>query len=64
MTIDFIVSTVGSIGNEGRQDIKSSNAQISVDLIDIDKMQYTHDQIKASIRKILEKTTRYLYLQI
>ncbi len=54
--IDFIVSTVGSIGNEGRQDIKSSNAQISVDLIDIDKMQYTHDQIKASIRKILEKT--------
>jgi len=54
--IDFIVSTIGAIGNEGRQDIKSSNAQISVDLIDLKKMQYTHDEIKASIRKILEKT--------
>lgn len=54
--IDFIVSTVGSIGNEGRQDIKSNNAQISIDLVELKSMKYSHDTIKASIRKILDNT--------
>jgi len=54
--IEYIVSTVGSIGDEGRQDIKSSNAQINLDLVELKEMQYTHELIKASLRKILDST--------
>ena len=54
--IDFVTSTVGSIGSEGRQDIKSSNAQINIDLVEQEKMKYTHDAIKAAIRKTLDQT--------
>jgi multidrug efflux pump subunit AcrB len=54
--IEFITSTVGSIGSEGRQDIKSSNAQINFDLVEQKQMQFTHDEIKAAIRKVLDRT--------
>ncbi len=53
--IEFITSTVGSIGMEGRQDIKSNNAQINIDLVDQKQMQYKHEEIKSSIRKVLDK---------
>lgn len=53
--IQFIVSTVGSIGSEGRQDVKSSNAQVNVDLVDLKDMKYSNEQIKTSMRLILDK---------
>jgi multidrug efflux pump subunit AcrB len=53
--IEYVVSTVGSIGGEGRLDIKTSNAQINIDLVDLKNMQFTHDQIKSSIRKELDR---------
>jgi len=53
--IEFVVSSVGSIGGEGRQNIKSSNAQINVDLVELKEMKYTHDEIKNTIRKELDK---------
>lgn len=52
--VEYVVSTVGSIGGEGRQDIKSSNAQINIDLVDLKDMKFTHDQIKNDIRKQLD----------
>jgi multidrug efflux pump subunit AcrB len=53
--IEYVVSTVGSIGSEGRQDIKTSNANITIDLVDLKKMKFTHDQLKNDIRKELDK---------
>lgn len=52
--IEAVVANVGVIGEEGRQDIKTSNAQVSIDLVDLDKMKYTHDEIKSQIRSYLE----------
>ncbi len=52
--IEYVVSTVGSIGSEGRQDIKTSNANINIDLVDLKKMKFTHDQLKNDIRKQLD----------
>lgn len=53
--IEYIVSSVGSIGSEGRQDIKSNNSQISIDLVELKDMKFTHDEIRTSIRKELDK---------
>jgi len=52
--IQFVVTNVGAIGSEGRRDIKTSNAQINIDLVDLKDMKYDHDRIKNSIRKYLE----------
>ncbi len=54
--IEFVTTTVGSIGSEGRQDIKSSNAQINIDLVEQKQMKFTHDEIKSAIRTVLDKT--------
>ena len=51
--IEYVVSNVGSIGGEGMREIKTSNAQINIDLVPLKEMKYTHEQIRASIRKFL-----------
>ncbi len=53
--IDAVVSNVGVIGRRGRQDIKGSNAQFGIDLIDVEEMTYTHEEIMNSMRRYLEQ---------
>ena len=53
--IDFVVGNVGAIGGEGMREVATNNAQINIDLVDLKDMKYTHDQIKAEIRKFLDK---------
>lgn len=50
----FVVGNVGAIGSEGRRDIKTSNAQLNIDLVDLKEMQFTHDEIRNSIRGYLD----------
>lgn len=52
--IEFVVSNVGSLSSEGVREIKSSNASISIDLVDLKDMKYTHEDIRRDIRKFLD----------
>ncbi|HNX37775.1 MAG TPA: efflux RND transporter permease subunit [Candidatus Cloacimonadota bacterium] len=52
--IEFVVSNVGSIGGESMREVKTSNAQISIDLVPLKEMKYTHEQIKKEIRDYLD----------
>ncbi|MBN2542848.1 efflux RND transporter permease subunit [bacterium] len=53
--IEAIVSSVGMIIENYQWNIMSSYAQLSIDLVEVDKMTYTHDQIKDAIRSYLDK---------
>jgi hypothetical protein len=53
--IEFVVSNIGAIGREGMRDVKSSNAQVNIDLVDIKEMKFTQEQIRNSIRQYLDK---------
>lgn len=53
--IEFVVSNIGAIGSEGMRDVKSSNAQVNIDLVDIKEMKFTQEQIRNSIRQYLDK---------
>jgi len=53
--IQFVVGNVGAIGSEGRRDIKTSNAQVNIDLVDLKEMKFSHDDIRNSIRSYLDK---------
>ena len=52
--IEFVVSNVGSLSSEGVRETKTSNAAISIDLVDLKAMKYSHEQIKTSIRRYLD----------
>jgi multidrug efflux pump subunit AcrB len=51
----FVVSNVGALGGEVQLDYATSNAQINIDLVDLKKMKYTHEEIRNTIRAYLEK---------
>ncbi|MDZ4181286.1 MAG: efflux RND transporter permease subunit [Candidatus Cloacimonadaceae bacterium] len=53
--IEYVVGNVGAIGGEGMREIRSSNAQINIDLVDLKDMKYSHDEIRAAIRAYLDK---------
>jgi multidrug efflux pump subunit AcrB len=52
--IEFVVSNVGSLSSEGIRDNKTSNASVSIDLVPLKEMKYTHEEIKANLRKYLD----------
>lgn len=52
--IEAVVSTVGQYSENHRTEVDTRNATIKVDLVELDDMKFTHDQIKNSIRKYLE----------
>jgi len=52
--IEAVVTTVGMMARHHQWDTKTNNAQLRIDLIDIDDMTFSHDQIKNSIRSYLK----------
>lgn len=52
--IEFVVSNVGSLSSEGLRDNKTSNAAVSIDLVPLKEMKYTHEEIKSEIRRYLD----------
>ncbi len=52
--IEFVVSNVGSLSSEGVRENKTSNAAVSIDLVPLKEMKYTHEQIKNEIRRYLD----------
>ncbi len=53
--VQFVVANVGATGGEVQRDYATSNAQLNIDLVDLKKMKYTHDQIRNEIRGFLDK---------
>ncbi len=53
--IEAVVTTVGMMAKNHRWDTKTNNAQLRIDLKDIDDMKYSHTEIKKAIRSYLEK---------
>jgi len=53
--VEFVVSNVGSLSSEGLRDTKTSNAQVSIDLVPLKDMKFTHEQIRKDIRDFLDK---------
>jgi len=53
--IEAVVTTVGMMAKNHRWDTKTNNAQLRIDLKDIDDMKYSHTEIKKTIRSYLEK---------
>jgi multidrug efflux pump subunit AcrB len=52
--IEFVVSNVGSLSSEGVRDTKTSNAALSIDLVPLKDMKFTHEEIRRDIRKYLD----------
>jgi multidrug efflux pump subunit AcrB len=60
--IAAIVTNVGSMRTQNRNEIRSSFSQIAIDLIDYRQMKYTHDEIRAAIRQYIDTIPGiYLY---
>ncbi len=53
--IEAVVTTVGMMAKNKRWDTKTNNAQLRIDLKDINDMKYSHTEIKKAIRSYLEK---------
>ncbi|MCD4796504.1 MAG: efflux RND transporter permease subunit, partial [Candidatus Cloacimonetes bacterium] len=53
--IEAVVTTVGMMAKNHRWDEKTNNAQLRIDLKDIDDMKFSHTEIKKAIRSYLEK---------
>ncbi len=51
--IESVVSTVGQYSENHRNMVETRNANVKIDLVELDDMQFTHDQIKNRIRKYL-----------
>ena len=51
--IEFVVSNVGSLSSEGIREVNTANAAVSIDLVPLKQMKYTHEDIKSSLRKYL-----------
>ncbi len=52
--ITDVVSNVGAMGGETQRNFVSNAAQVNIDLVDVKEMQYTHDEIRNSIREFCE----------
>jgi len=55
--VEAVVTTVGQYRENYRDQVDTRNASIRIDLVELDDMQFTHDQIKNRIRKYLETLT-------
>ncbi|KQC08490.1 MAG: hypothetical protein APR54_04555 [Candidatus Cloacimonas sp. SDB] len=55
--VEAVVTTVGQYRENFRDQVDTRNASIRIDLVELDDMQFTHDQIKNRIRKYLETLT-------
>ncbi|MBN1754775.1 efflux RND transporter permease subunit [bacterium] len=53
--IEAIVSNVGFIIENYQWEMATSNAMISIDFVDVDRMKYGHEEIKANIRSYLDQ---------
>jgi len=53
--IQFVVGNVGALGGEVQLDLATNNAQLNIDLVDLKKMKYTHEEIRNAIRDYLEE---------
>jgi len=51
--IEAIVSTIGKYSDNHKDDFDTKNAEVKIDLVELDEMKFTHDQIKNRIRKYL-----------
>ncbi|MDO9578835.1 MAG: efflux RND transporter permease subunit [Candidatus Cloacimonadales bacterium] len=52
--IEAVVSTIGQYSENHRNQVETRNANVKIDLVELDKMKFNHDQIKNRIRKYLE----------
>ncbi len=52
--VKFVVSNIGSIGGQGMREVKTSNAQLNIDLVELKDMKYSEEEIKTSLRKFLD----------
>ncbi|MEF3695310.1 MAG: efflux RND transporter permease subunit [Candidatus Cloacimonadota bacterium] len=52
--VEFVVSNIGSIGGQGIREVKTSNAQINIDLVEQKEMKHGEEKIKASLREFLD----------
>ncbi len=52
--VEYVVSNVGSIGGEGMRTIKTSSAQVNIDLVPLKEMKYTQEQIRKTLRDFLD----------
>nr|MBP7205528.1 efflux RND transporter permease subunit [Candidatus Cloacimonadota bacterium] len=52
--IEFVVSNVGSLSSEGIRENNSANAYVSIDLVPLKQMKYSHEDIKSAIRRYLD----------
>jgi len=52
--VEAVVTTVGQYRENYRDQVDTRNASIKIDLVELDDMQFSHDQIKNRIRKYLD----------
>ncbi|MFC1898422.1 efflux RND transporter permease subunit [Candidatus Cloacimonadota bacterium] len=52
--IEAVVSTIGKYEENHRDEVDSKNAEVKIDLVELDDMQFTHAQIKNRIRKYVD----------
>ncbi len=65
--IEAVITTIGSMEVNHQSDVKTSNAQIAIDLVDLEQMKYNHEQIQNSIRaylKTIPELTSYKFDQV
>ncbi|MDD3050687.1 MAG: efflux RND transporter permease subunit [Candidatus Cloacimonetes bacterium] len=53
--IDAVITTIGKYREGNSDNVDTRNANIRIDLVELDDMKFTHDEIKNSIRKYLVK---------
>ncbi len=54
--VEAVVTSVGAITQNHSRQFSTSYAQLAIDLVESDKMSYTHEEIKRSIRSFLDIT--------
>ena len=52
--VEAIVTSVGYLVENNQRSMMTSNAQMSIDLVDADKMTFSHDEIKDEVREFLD----------
>ncbi|MCF7858904.1 MAG: efflux RND transporter permease subunit [Candidatus Cloacimonetes bacterium] len=52
--VEAVVSTVGQYSENHRNQVDTRNATVKIDLVELDNMKYSHDQIKNRIRQHLD----------
>lgn len=52
--VEAVVTTIGKYRENHNDQVDTKNAEVKIDLVELDDMQFTHNQIKNRIRKYLE----------